>query len=126
MSMPDDEIQPPRIWWSPSNSSLYCLFSDEVLMRSACEPGHEEWTGLRSVPDDAIVLVRPAAPSPAAIERAARAADESFHAQAGYFDDLEARGEFWRNVASAVATALAAEDPQEVDDAASDVGGLDA
>lgn len=47
---------PPKLWWSPSTRSFYCLFDAEVRFRGTCEPGHEMYTGLDPVPDDAVEL----------------------------------------------------------------------
>lgn len=55
------------------------------------------------------VCATPTEPTPAAIERAARAADECFHSQPGDWEDTEARAEFWRNVVHAVSAALTQE-----------------
>jgi len=50
----------PRIWWSPSKRTFYHLpvmNEDEAfLLRSACEPGHEMFTGMKPVPADAVEL----------------------------------------------------------------------
>lgn len=53
-------MSPPKLWWSESAHTFYFLDADAMLFRQACEPGHELFTGLRPLPDDAVLLIESA------------------------------------------------------------------
>jgi len=59
----------PKLWWSPSRQSFFCMLDAAVAIRPACESGHEMWTGYKPVPKDAVALT--AQPSPTAPDTAA-------------------------------------------------------
>lgn len=95
-----DETRAPDVWWSPSHDRLYTLY-DGPDLRSI----HET----EEAPADAVELVPAAAPSPEAIERAARAARDAFKVGTLYgpWADAGKHAQHrWRDVASAVAAAL--------------------